>query len=165
MSLRNQLMASATALLAAFNPISNAQAMDDAATVAYRGPLLKQIDAAEGGDGLASVAAAGLMLKFEEASKGDLSKPKTVQDSRDKYWFGAAVGAEKIVVCGATLKEDGSGIGPGFVRSEITTSNGAVKTEKINSDCRSVLKAAYDSMIKSIGESSSDGRVKQNTPE
>lgn len=43
MSVRNQLMASATALLSAFNPISNAQAMDDAATVAYRGPLLETL--------------------------------------------------------------------------------------------------------------------------
>lgn len=164
MSLRNQLMASATALLAAFNPISNAQAMDVDARINYSGPFLNGI-VAVAKDEIATGAASGIALKFEEASKGDLSRPKTVQDSRGKYWFGAAVGAEKIVVCGATLKEDGSGIGPGFVRSEITTSNGAVKTEKINSDCRSVLKAAYDSMIKSIGESSSDGRVKQNTPE
>ena len=164
MSLRNQFMTSASALLAAFNPIGSAQAMDDAATVGYRGPFFKQI-ASAADDQLASGAASGIALKFEEAHQGDLSKPKIVQDARGKYWFGATVGTEKIVVCGATIKEDGSGVGPGFVRSEITTSNGAVKTEKINSDCRSVLKAAYKSMLKSAGESSSNGRLQQNSPE
>ncbi len=146
MSLRNQLMASATALLAAFNPISNAQAMDDVTTLKYTGPLLKQIDAAEGGDGLASVAAAGLVLKFEEASRNNPTKPEIVQDARGKYWFGAVVGDKQIAGCGAHLTEDGKAVGPAFVKFAINTQTGAVEVSKIDGDCKSVIQAAKKAM-------------------
>lgn len=145
MSLRNQLMASATALLAAFNPISNAQAMDDAATVGYRGPFFKQIVSAAD-DQLASGAASGIALKFEEAHQGDLSKPKIVQDARGKYWFGAVVGDKQIAGCGAHLTEDGKAVGPAFVKFAINTQTGAVEVSKIDGDCKTVIQAARKAM-------------------
>lgn len=165
MSLRNQLMASASALLAAFNPISTAQAMDTYASINYTGPFLKGIDAAEGGDGLASVAAAGLMLKFEEAHQGDLSKPKIVQDSRGGYASVAVVGKEQIVGCMARRKDDV--VSNGFAKFAIDTRTGAVEVSKIDIDCKSVIQAAMKSMTApaSVGDSSSDGRTKQNSPE
>lgn len=159
MSLRNQLMASATALIAAFNPISNAQAMDVDARINYSGPFLKQIDAAEGGDGLASLAAAGIALKFEEASKGDLSKPKTVQDSRGGYASIAVVGKGQIVGCMA--RRNDNVVSNGFAKFAIDTRTGAVEVNKIDSDCKEVIRAAIKAMTAptSVGESSSDGRV------
>lgn len=167
MSLRNQLMASATALLAAFNPISNGQAMDIDASINYRGPFFKGIDAAEGGDGLASMAAAGIALKFEEASRNNPTKPEIVQDARGKYWFGAVVGDKQIAGCGAHLTEDGKAVGPAFVKFAINTQTGAVEVSKIDGDCKTVIQAARKAMTApaSVGDSSSDGRIKQNSPE
>jgi hypothetical protein len=159
MSLRNQLMASATALLAAFNPISTAQAMDVDARINYRGPFFKQIDAAEGGDGLASVAASGIALKFEEASQGDLSKPKIVQDSRGGYASVAVVGKDQIIGCMA--RRNDNVVSNGFAKFAINTRTGAVEVNKIDSDCKSVIQAGMKAMTAptSVGESSSDGRI------
>lgn len=167
-----RLLGSAS-LVAAFSLIGPAQAMDDASAIRYTGPLLKQIDAAEGGDGLASVAAAGLMLKFEEASRNNPTKPEIVQDARGKYWFGAVVGDKQIAGCGAHLTEDRKTVGPAFVKFAINTQTGAVEVSKIDGDCKAIIKAARDAMTQKMppqpsqreGESSSDGRIKQNSPE
>lgn len=159
MSLRNQLMASATALLAAFNPISNAQAMDVDARINYRGPFLNEI-VAVAKDEIATGAASGIALKFEEASKGDLSKPKTVQDSRGGYASIAVVSKEQIVGCMA--RRNDNVVSNGFAKFAIDTRTGAVEVNKIDSDCKEVIRAAIKAMTAptSVGESSSDGRVK-----
>lgn len=164
MSLRNQLMASATALLAAFNPISTAQAMDVDARINYSGPFFNGI-VAVAKDEIATGAASGIALKFEEASQGDLSKPKIVQDSRGGYASVAVVGKEQIVGCMARRKDDV--VSNGFAKFAIDTRTGAVEVSKIDIDCKSVIQVAMKSMTApaSVGDSSSDGRIKQNSPE
>lgn len=164
MSLRNQLTASATALLAAFNPIGSAQAMDVDARINYSGPFYKQIVSAAD-DQLASGAASGIALKFEEAHQGDLSKPKIVQDSRGGYASVAVVGKDQIIGC--TARRNDNVVSNGFARFAINTRTGAVEVSKIDSDCKTVIQAGMKAMTAptSVGESSSDGRIKQNSPE
>lgn len=188
MSLRNQLTASATALLAAFNPISSAQAMDIDARINYRGPLPIKL-AAAAGDDMMHAAAGGIMTEIEAKSGSELQAPAYVTYNggapagqvAGKWWFGAMVPPTAIAqttnITGCVI-----GAGPGettFASKDLAkftiTPAGGVTVEPLaaGETCKGLLKAARDAMTQKmatqpsqkVGESSSDGRIKQNSPE
>lgn len=186
MSLRNQLMASATALLAAFSPISPAQALDIDARINYSAPLSIKLAAAAGDDQMRG-AAGGIMTEMETAMKSGLTSVTTVlftgsedkKTVKGKWLLAAAVSPAEnapIFVCAA-------GAGPGqetynpnntiaFLKID---SKGTVTEEAINGEncsvlikkARSLLNAdlAAKSNGRQVDESSSDGRLQQNSPE
>lgn len=156
MSLRNLMATASATLLMAFNPISTAQAMDTKASIKYTGPFLDQI-VAIAGDELASGAASGIALKFEEASQSDLSKPKIVQDSRGGYASVAVVGKDQIIGCMA--RRNDKVVSNGFAQFAINTHTGAVEVNKIDSACKAVIEAGLKSMTTTVGETSSGGRT------
>lgn len=188
MSLRNQLRASATALLAAFNPISSAQAMDIDARINYTAPLSKKL-AAAAGDIDISGAAGGIMTEIEAKSGSELQAPAYVTYNggapagqvAGKWWFGAMVPPTAIAqttnITGCVI-----GAGPGettFASKDLAkftiTPAGGVTVEPFaaGESCKGLLKAARDAMTlklatppgQNVGESSADRQLKQNSPE
>ncbi len=180
-----RLLASAS-LVGAFSLISPAHALDIDARINYTAPLSKKL-AAAADDDMMHAAAGGIMTEMEAAMKSGLTGVTTVlftgsedkKTVKGKWLLAAAVSPAEnapIFVCAA-------GAGPGqetynpnntvaFLKID---SKGTVTEEAINGkNCSVLIKEARaflnaDLAAKAnggkIGESSSEGRLKQNSPE